>query len=161
MKRIYIWLFPLLFFVGCESVKKKNAAVETIVDSGMTHSANAAIDLPAVEGCYSMVIGKDSAFLQINTSGNEVNGKLMYNRFEKDDNDGTIEGTLEEDKIKAWYSFSSEGTISVREIYLKIIGDKLAEGYGGVGQKNDTAYYKYPTTLKYEATHPFVKVNCN
>lgn len=161
MRNICLWLLPVCM-VACGPSKKKEIAKEVIVDSAVNHSANAAMDsgLPDVEGCYSMVIGKDSAFLHISTSGTEVTGDLMYNRFEKDDNDGSITGTLEDDKIKAWYKFSSEGMISVREVYFKIIDHKLAEGYGDVELKHDSAYYKYPTALKYEATHPFVKVPC-
>ena len=43
---------------------------------------------------------------------------------------------------------------------MKILKDGFAEGYGGFDIKQDTAYFKYPYTLKYEEDHPYRKINC-
>src|SRR5205085_10919179 len=82
MGKIYLLLLPVCM-LACRPPKKKEIVKETIVDSAMNHTANAAMDLPDVEGCYSMVIGKDSAFLQLKRSGNEITGDLLYDRHDK------------------------------------------------------------------------------
>jgi hypothetical protein len=108
-----------------------------------------------------MNIGKDTARLILKINAAIVMGSLSYKRYEKDNNNGIIEGKIEHNIIKVWYKFKSEGTVSVREIYFKINGNDLAEGYGEVDLRNDTVFFRYPTALRYEANHPYVKVNCN
>ena len=120
------------------------------------------INAEPVAGCYQMGIGKDSAFLQISqdTDG-VVSGRLRYKRFEKDSNDGTLEGKIDRNIIKGWYKFHAEGVISVREIYLKVTGNTISEGYGDLDMRSDTAYFRYPTTVAYEDKHPYLKVDCS
>lgn len=113
-----------------------------------------------LNGCYTMVIEKDTAHLKLDVNGSAVTGNLSYKRFQKDSNNGSITGTIHEDLIKLMYSFQSEGMVSVREVYFRIIGNKLAEGYGDIDLRNDTAFFKYPTTLRYEEKHPFIKEAC-
>ncbi|MEO6490668.1 MAG: hypothetical protein ABIO04_12065 [Ferruginibacter sp.] len=114
-----------------------------------------------LNGCYMMNIGKDSAFLRLDANGIFVKGALIYERFEKDNNKGTIEGTITDNVIKAWYKFTSEGIISVREVYFRATGKQLAEGYGEMDMRNDTAYFKYPSTVSYEDHHPYTRINCD
>ena len=112
-------------------------------------------------GCYRMIVDKDSAIMHLNLhEGDSVMGTLQYNRFEKDDNSGNFVGKVDSNKVVGWYKFQSEGVITVRQIVFKIVGDKLAEGYGDVGSTGDTAYFSYPHTLNYEENHPFEKINC-
>lgn len=112
-------------------------------------------------GCYRMIVDKDSAIMQLNLgNGDSVIGTLQYNRFEKDDNSGDFTGIVDSNKVIGWYKFQSEGVITVRQAIFKIVGDKLAEGYGDVSASGDTAYYAYPHTLNYEETHPFEKIAC-
>ena len=114
----------------------------------------------ALTGCYQMFIGQDSAFLQILSDTGLIRGKLTYKRFEKDSNNGTFEGVMKNNVIKAWYRFNSEGVLSVRELFFRINGETLAEGYGDLGMRGDTAFFLYPTTVNYEDKHPFTKVTC-
>lgn len=111
-------------------------------------------------GCYQLVIGKDTADLQIRITDTSVIGSLNYNRFEKDNNEGTIQGTIQNNLIKVWYVFSSEGVVSARELYLKKMDHGFAEGYGEVYLKNDSVYYRYPTVLRYEEKHLYLPINC-
>ncbi len=119
-------------------------------------------------GCYRMIIEKDTAELKLDINGSIVKGSLLYNRFEKDDNNGELNGVIENNVIKAWYRYRSESLVSVKEVYFKIQGDKLEEGYGDIAMRgdstsitHDTAYFKYPATLQYESNHPYIKINCN
>lgn len=112
-------------------------------------------------GCYMMTISKDTAFLKLNKEGNNVSGTLEYSRLKKRDSKGEFKGVINESKITIWYSSSVKEKAFVKQIVFRIIEDKLAEGYGDVIMKNDTAFYKYPTTLRYEDQHPFTKIPCN
>jgi len=153
--KIFLYLVPV-FMSACGSGIKSgpNDPNETKLD---TSSKTLPVDL---NGCYLMNIGKDTAKLHLEVEGIHVSGTLSYKRFEKDSNSGTIDGIIEGEKIKLWYRFASEGKISVREVYFKIVGGKLAEGYGDIGLRNDTAIFKYPSTLNYEEKHPYLKTAC-
>lgn len=111
-------------------------------------------------GCYRMIVGKDSATMNLSLQGDSVKGTLLYNRFEKDDNAGDFIAKVDSNKVIGWYKFQSEGVITVRQIIFKISGNKLAEAYGDVKATGDTAYFTYPHTLNYEEEHPFEKIAC-
>lgn len=62
-------------------------------------------------GCYSQIAGRDTANLQIENKGGSVSGALSYNIFQKDRNDGTLQGEMSGDILMGWYLFKSEGII--------------------------------------------------
>lgn len=61
---------------------------------------------------------KDSAKLSYTVSNNKVSGRLIYNNFEKDSQQGAISGTISGDTLKLKYKFASEGVNSERENIL-------------------------------------------
>lgn len=150
--KFYIIIFSIAL-VSCNGNEKANNTTDTKVPPVYTKA-----DLS--QGCYRMIVGKDSAIINLNLNGDSVAGTLQYNRFEKDDNAGSFTGKLDSNKVIGWYKFQSEGVITVRQVIFKIVGDKLAEGYGDVNAVGDTAYFTYPHTLNYEETHPFEKITC-
>lgn len=151
--KLYI-LILIILGVGCSTNKKES---ESTVSADVPVYSKETLSF----GCYTMVFDKDSAIMQIRASGSDsVFGSLHYNRFEKDDNSGDFAGKVDSNKVVGWYKFQSEGMITVRQVVFKIIGDKLAEGYGDVNAKGDTAYFTYPHTLQYEDKHPFIKTSC-
>lgn len=111
-------------------------------------------------GCYRMIIGQDSAIMNLSIDADSVRGRLHYNRFEKADNSGEFSGKVDSNKVIGWYKFQSEGVITVRQVIFKITGNKLAEAYGDVNARGDTAYFTYPHTLNYEEAHTFEKIAC-
>jgi hypothetical protein len=108
-----------------------------------------------------MIIGKDTAYLNLVQEGNHVNGRLRYQRAEKDANRGVFKGELMDSIIQGWYEFDSEGEVSVREIFFRPSGKGLAEGYGDIKLNGDTAVYRFPFSLKYEDNHPFLPIDCD
>jgi hypothetical protein len=149
-----------IFFAGCNTETKTDVKKETTTGNDTSSISNKNIADSSTSGCYQMIINKDTATLQINGRGEKYIGSLNYKRFQKDSNKGTVDLTKKDNKLRGWYSFQSEGTTSVREIEFKTMGDKVAEAYGDIGMRNDTAYYKYPAALMFEEKHPFNKVNC-
>jgi len=109
---------------------------------------------PAVSNtCYRGILGKDTTDLQLTiTGGTTVNGQLRYNRFEKDDNNGSITGEKKGDTLLAFYTFQSEGMNSVREVVFVKKGDVLVEGSGEVEDKNGRVVFKDRGKLKFEGS---------
>ena len=149
-----------IFFAGCNTATKTDVKKESNIGNDTSLSMQETNADPSVAGCYQMIISKDTANLQLSGAGEQFSGVLNYKRFQKDSNKGTVTLLKKNDKLAGWYSFQSEGTTSIRAIEFKMMGDKLAEAYGDIGMRNDTAYYKYPAVLKFEEKHPFNKVNC-
>lgn len=150
-----LYIFPLaLVMFGCGPNEQTSDSSEP-AKAPIYSKANLTF------GCYRMVVDKDSAIMQLNLRGaDSVTGTLQYNRYEKDDNAGDFAGKLDSNKVIGWYKFQSEGIVTVRQVIFKIIGDKLAEGYGDLSTAGDTAYFAYPHTLNYEEMHPFQKISC-
>ncbi len=162
---IYINLLMKNFFIaallwliaGCGQ-NEKNAGENEIAELGDRKVTTANELRP---GCYRMVIKRDTAEMKIEVRGDSVSGDLFYNPFETDSNFGKFRGTFRDSIIRAWYTFESEGMVSYREVVYKLIGEELVEGYGDIEMSNDSAWFKYPHTLKFEDDHPFKKVSCN
>ena len=148
-------IYIIFFCQACSPANDNEKTAE--VKTGNNAVVNDNTQLP---GCYGMIIEKDTALLHIDTKGIFVTGTLLYKAFEKNNNTGTIQGTINNDVIKTWFSVRTGGRITVKEVYFKIIKDKLAEAYGDVEMRNDSAYFKYPATLKYEEQHPYMKIDC-
>jgi len=145
-----------LLIVSCTNNEDNKAA--PVSDSLTNAAADSQTDLP-LSGCYSMIQQKDTATLNLIVQDSNLSGSLQYNRFEKDDNVGVIDGVVRDGLIIANYTFQSEGTSSVREVVFSIKGDSLFEGYGEIIVTADTARFVNSSQLKF-MTIPFVKVDC-
>lgn len=86
-------------------------------------------------------------------TGNNVKGDLVYDFKEKDDNKGTIIGTMKDSILIADYTFQSEGSTSVRQVAFKFENNTLLEGYGEVEEKGGKVIFKDVNQLKF--TKPF------
>jgi hypothetical protein len=153
----YILLNSLLIMIisSCTQPGEKTTKImeATIQDTTVSDHA-------LLPGCFRMIIGKDTADLNLILRDSIVTGSLTYNRFEKDDSRGELQGVIRENTLRAWYRFQSEGTISVNEVIFKIDNNTLSEGYGDMEQLHDTVIFKYPSSLRYETNHPYTKIDC-
>jgi len=157
MKKIAI---PLLFVLvsACSGPLEKK-----LVESAVPVKNDPAAIVPApdsLSGCYQMIIGKDTAWMNIILQGNSLIGKLNYKRFEKDNSTGGLQLQFTNGKWEGWYDFLSEGKASVRQIIFKYDEGTFEEAYGDVIMKQDSVFYKYPSTLNFERGHPFRKMAC-
>jgi hypothetical protein len=111
--------------------------------------------------CYSYIKDKDTATLKVMTSGNITTGELSYNLYEKDKNNGIVEGELHGDTLLAEYTFNSEGKESVRQVAFLKKGDQLLEGFGDVVEgKNGKMMFKDTSKLTFGQSIIFTKVDC-
>ena len=94
MKNISIVFIALfLFFISCDDKENENASrtVDQDTSSAINRQPGQVSD---IGGCYVMIQGKDTATLDLVVAGLKVSGNLQYRRFEKDNNTGTMSGTL-------------------------------------------------------------------
>ena len=111
--------------------------------------------------CYTGIKAKDTVFLQLNKTNNNITGNLEYKRFEKDQNKGTIEGMMRGDTLLADYTFMSEGVTSIREVIFLKKGNRLVEGFGDVEEKSGKMVFKDTGTVKFDESMLLKEVDCN
>ncbi|MBC7848203.1 MAG: hypothetical protein H7Y31_00635 [Chitinophagaceae bacterium] len=92
--------------------------------------------------CYHYYSGRDTVLMDLFVRNGRAEGKITYQFFEKDRNDGNFSGELKGDTLVADYEFNSEGTKSTRQVVFLKQGDKLTEGYGDVEEKNGKMVFK-------------------
>ena len=145
---------------SCNNEGKRKTSAEIKDDSADSKMTTNAIVDSLSAGCYSQIAGRDTAHLQIENRGSNINGSLSYAIFQKDRNDGTVQAEIAGDILRGWYLFKSEGIISVRQVAWKVKGNELWPGAGEMIQKNDTMFFSVPDKLEYDSTHLFKKVAC-
>ncbi|WP_221390733.1 lipocalin family protein [Dyadobacter sp. NIV53] len=125
-----------------------------------TISAEKLISKFQTYACYAYMGKKDTAFMHINIADSIVTGNLKYAIFEKDSNDGTLQGKLKNDTLLANYTFVSEGVESVREVVFLKKGDDWLEGFGEVEEKAGSVIFKDKTKLKFRNGMLFKMTEC-
>jgi hypothetical protein len=142
-----------------DSADKKADSPETVHGTA-TDTITSSGEPVVLEGCYQMMVQRDTATMYLNIIGTAVTGKLVYNHFEKDDNTGSLKGELRDDHIYADYIFQSEGGTSTREVVFKIQDTVLLEGRGEVEERSGKMIFLRSDQLQFDPAHPFVKVDC-
>lgn len=141
-------------FVSC----KKGKEIEEVA----VPSEEIVVEEPVSEECYSAIIKKDTISMSLNIKGKEIaSGKLVYNFFEKDKNEGTLVGEIKGDTLFAEYVFVSEGVSSIRQVAFLKKGNSYIEGFGDVVNDNKgKVTFKDTKQLKFEGNIVLSKVDC-
>ena len=85
---------------------------------------------------------QDRYYLNILTQeGFNVTGKITIKNSQKDSSNGTFTGTFDGTILTGMYTFSSEGTQSIRELFFKAKGDSILQGFGPVEENGNTAKF--------------------
>lgn len=162
-----MYRFSILFLLlgACNNNASTTASKDTAASSQTIHTnirdtvvTNAT---PVVlNGCYQMLLKRDTATLRLNVKDSTVTGDLQYAFYEKDRNSGTINGVLRNDTIYADYAFQSEGTTSVRELVFKVQDGTLLQGFGDLTERNGKIVFQDKTKLQFQTANPFLKIQC-
>lgn len=110
--------------------------------------------------CYAYASARDTVALMLTQSGAHVTGDLLYKLAGKDQNTGTIDGTLHGDTLLADYTFFSEGTQSVREVAFLRQNNGYVEGYGPVRQQNTRQTFADHAKLTFDSRRPLRSIPC-
>ena len=113
------------------------------------------------EYCYSYIKDKDSVMLRIVVADSNVTGKLSYSFYEKDNNDGVINGKLKSDTLLADYTFMSEGKQSVRQVAFLLTDSSAKEGYGEQQEQNGKMIFVRPHRLSFNNSFILFKASCD
>ena len=113
MKVIMMVLLAAMLDVACNKERKEEATEEG-----------------AGKLCYTHAENKDTINMTIVIQDKNISGELTYKIFEKDRNQGQLNGVLSGDTIIATYTFESEGITSVREVAFLRKENTLVEGFG-------------------------------
>lgn len=159
MKRILIYSIIALAAVSCNK-KTETSNVNSADSSGVFTDEESVADstLAATTGCYMQVTGNDTLFAQIDDNLGTVTGKLHYKNHQKDSSFGDLLGSSVGDTIKVDYTFQSEGSLSIREIWFLKKDGKLLEGIGPF-DKTGEKYANYKN-IKFGDGHVLDAVDC-
>ena len=146
-----IIFFGLLLMISC----KKEMTLE---DIKIEKPVN-----PFSEICYQGVQGKDTISMTLITKGKQLQyGKLAYDFFEKDQNEGTLVGTFRGDTLVGKYSFRSEGIDSVREVVFLKDGKNYLVGHGAmIADPSGKLLFKDIRTVQFDTSFLLLEVPCS
>lgn len=150
MKKVLLFIFLFPCIIACNN---RSASTEP------TQSDSMQVMIPK-SGCYGHFENRDTILLKMEVFPNVVTGTLKYHLYEKDRNDGTIEGTLQNDTLYADYTFLSEGITSIREVAFLIQHDEIVEGWGDQIEKDGKMVFKDKSHIKFDKGLYFTKIDC-
>ena len=127
MKSTLSFITAIVLLAACHGGKEQSS--ETSVEGGPQ------------PGCYAFHESGSSIELQLEVNGDVASGDLLYSLEEKDKNTGTIQGIVKGNTLDAYYTFTSEGATSVREVIFQWVDNSLVEGIGEHVERNDTSFY--------------------
>ena len=156
-KLISIILFAATIAASCKNEPKKTTDATTIVDTAKTVENKTTTP---VASCYSYIKDKDTVTLKMESSANNVTGKLTYKLYQKDSNKGELTGQLNGDTLLADYKFMSEGQLSTRQVIFLIRNNVAKEGYGKMEEKNGKMVFKDMKGVSFETGLALNKVEC-
>ncbi|OQP64618.1 hypothetical protein A4R26_16360 [Niastella populi] len=112
--------------------------------------------------CYRYANQGDTVTLNlIHVNDDVTTGTLMYRLKEKDANTGTLQGSVKGDLFVGNYTFTSEGTLSTRQVAFKKTGNAFIEGYGESIEENGAMKFKNIDSLNFGSSIILEKVACN
>lgn len=139
-----------IFLFSCNNSTDKESSKE-----------NTTSKKPATEGCYWSTVERDSIVASLSQQGNTIYGTLSFDNFEKDGSTGPVQGNIEDDIIKLWYRFDSEGLRSIMQVWFKKDGDKLLRGIGPMTQNGDSTLFTDVTAITFSKAQPLQKIDCS
>ena len=147
MKNTSIIALNLLIFASCNQ-EKKQESTKTEVKTTQT------------ETCYQHT--KDSSTIKLNIviKDNIASGNLIYDYYQKDKSQGTIQGEIKSDTLFAEYTFISEGIESIREVvFLKTVNGWV-EGYGEIDDKEGKVTFKNRNKITFDNNALLKQTDC-
>ncbi|RTY74558.1 hypothetical protein [Flavobacterium sp. LS1R10] len=154
-KGIVLGVIFFSFLISCHKSKQLEEAASPNV------SIEKDVKESILEECYTGVIKNDSISVILKIENEQyVSGKLRYNFYEKDKNNGTLVGEIKGDTLYAAYTFMSEGLVTVRQVVFLKKGNTYVEGYGDVVDNKGKVTFKDRKQLKFNVSVVLSKVNC-
>jgi len=111
-----------------------------------------------LKGCYIGVIKRDTFQLAITSvKGENVEGNLLFDFYEKDRSIGTIKGKFVNGVLLADYRFQSEGVTAERQVIFKKTSRGFVEGYGNSKTKGVKELFVDTSAVDYSKSAELVR----
>ena len=114
----------------------------------------------SVAGCYAFEQNNSRVTAHLEAAEDSVKGRLRYDFYEKDDNEGEFAGTMRGDTLLGVYTFYSEGQESQREVAFLRQDDRLVEGYGNAQPENGVLRFDALSQLTFGQGVVLTKTEC-
>lgn len=111
--------------------------------------------------CFAYYKNQDTILMTLHLTDSLATGNLTYNLYEKDKNKGTFQGVLTNDTLIANYTFSSEGTRSVRQVAFLLKGNILQQGFGNMKEQNGRLVFTSKKDIAFDNTMILEPVDCD
>ncbi len=111
--------------------------------------------------CFAYTSNGDFTLLSLTIKGKSATGKLTYSLHEKDKNEGTIQGRFYGDTLLADYSFTSEGSRSIRQVIFLRKGNVFQEGYGSMKEENGKFLFTHISEVSFTGNVVLLPVDCS
>lgn len=155
--RLLVVIGTAAMMAACNNEPKQSTEIATTVDTPKTVENK--IMIPA-SSCYTAVSGKDTFKLKVEVFPNVVTGKLLYDFYEKDSNNGEFDGLLHGDTLLADYKFMSEGKLSTRQVIFLLKDNVAIEGYGDMEEKEGKMVFKNTNDITFGKGLVLNKADC-
>jgi hypothetical protein len=149
--------FGIILTASCNNDSKQTASSSK--DEDTSKPVENKIMIPTTV-CYSRIAGKDTIMLKTDIFPNVVTGTLSYKFFEKDSNNGEIDGKQNGDTLVAEYTFMSEGKQSIRQVVFLIKDSTATEGYSSMEEKDGKMVFKNLNAVDFTKGTKLRKVPC-
>jgi hypothetical protein len=156
--KLLLLAFPI-FLLSCND-NSDDASRSDTTGQSRPYPIEESRDEYSATGCYMRVVGRDTLVVRLEQHGDSVNGRIYFDNYQKDGSFGTATGNVSRDTVHLHYSFQSEGTSSVMEMYFQLKDGSLIRGTGEMGVRNDTAYFTSPATIVFPGNERLEKVPC-
>jgi hypothetical protein len=157
MKNVFTLLL-LTALIACNSETKK-ATPTAASTTEKKVEAPAPVAVPTIDAsCFVHALKKDSTFVQLVITGDNVTGKMTWQPYQKDGARGTLKGKKVGDVITVDYDYMIEGNQQMEEKVFILRGDSLLVKSGELTDKNGKLVLK--NLAKATVRQTLVKADC-
>ncbi len=142
------------------SIKDNTLIVENEDGQTLTYTKTLDSAQENEEECYSYVTPRDTVYLHISRKNRNITGDLTYKLYEKDSNQGSLDGRIKGDTLLAEYTFNSEGRSSIREVIFLKKGESYVEGFGPVTEKEGKMTFQDHKNITFINGITLTKTSC-
>ncbi len=157
--RLQILLAILLTGVSCNNESTPRQVNDTSTLAPPTVEQPAAAE--GINGCYMRVNGRDTLFVQLASSAENVTGKIWFDNHQYDGSSGNLHGKLYNNTLRMLYNFEAEGAKNVMELIFKVEDQSIIRAEGEMGVKDDTTYFADPSRISFPDSGRLTRVSCS
>lgn len=137
MTRHILFVSCIVFVVTINACNRQGSEAGDAEKSSTLHDST----------CYLFARNRDTIALSLVSDEGIVRGNLAFLFYEKDKSTGTIEGEMKGDTLIAGYEFTSEGTLSFRQVAFLSRDSFLVMGSGEILNTGNREVFKDPRQI--------------